>query len=322
MGDRGNYKAGMARHVDGRLFLAICRNNNDPDPLKKKFLITVYVSGDEGINWQKIPHSTLYGKEPSLAVTPDGTLVLTAQGGYFGPGADRESNPCYRSKDAGRTWETFPFKGPDYPRNLWVEKDGTLMMALTAKCDWYGEGHGIPNLIICRSKNSGETWTRLEGKVDWDWAGFGENAVIRLQDGRLLAALRRQIPGTEGEGFEDSVITESLDDGKIWSKPWQLLTTAQVHAFLTELADGRILCTYSNYHVPFGVSAVLTRDKGKTWDWDHPVQLAVSNGFYVGWAVTLQLPDKSLVTSYALTSHCGQEPDKFSTEVVKWHLPG
>ena len=156
--------------------------------------------------------------------------------------------------------------------------------------------------------------------MDWDYAGFGEIASIRLRDGRLLAALRRQIPGTEGEGFEDSFLTESMDDGRTWAKPWQLTTTAQVHAYLTELHDGRLLCTYSNYHVPFGVSAILSTDGGRTWDSDRTIRLSTSNGYYVGWAVTLELPDHSLITSYAVTSYPEQPPDRFTSEVVRWQL--
>ena len=51
--------------------------------------------------------------------------------------------------------------------------------------------------------------------------------VPRFADYRQLAALRRQIPGTTGEGFEDTVITESIDDGQSWTEPWQLTTYAQ-----------------------------------------------------------------------------------------------
>ena len=39
-----------------------------------------------------------------------------------------------------------------------------------------------------------------------------------------------------------------------------------MHAYLTELKDGRILATYSNYHLPFGVYAIVSRDGGRTWD--------------------------------------------------------
>ncbi len=322
VGPRGNYKSGFTRLPDGKLVLAVCRDNNELDPAKRRFLIFVYESSDVGLNWQEIGQTPLFGKEPALTALPDGTLVMIAQGGYFGPGAKRDEQPLARSEDGGRTWEVSIHKGEDYPRNFVVESDGSLLMITAIKPDWYNEGQGSPNLLLSRSRDGGKAWSFSEGAVDWDWPGFGEVAAIRLRDGRLLAALRRQIPGTRGEGFEDTVLTESTDAGKTWAKPWQLTTTAQVHAYLSELHDGRLLCTYSDYHVPFGVSAILSTDSGKTWDRDSTIRLSTSNGYWVGWAVTLEFPDHSLITSYAATTYREQPPDMFTCEVVRWELPG
>ena len=321
VGPRGNYKSGFARLPDGTLILAICRDNNDSDPTQRRFHISVHESRNVGLTWQEIGQTPLFGKEPALAALPDGTLLLTAQGGYFGPGARQDEYPLARSEDGGRTWDVSVHQGHDYPRNFVVEPDGTVLIVTAAKPDWYNEGGGSPNLRLERSWDGGRAWDHSEGVIAWDWPGFGEVAAIRLTDGRLLAVLRRQIPGTRGEGFEDTVLTESTDDGATWSAPRPLTTTAQVQAYLTELHDGRLLCTYSNYHVPFGVSAVMSNDGGKTWDGDHTIRLSTSNGFYVGWAVTLQLPDHDLITSYAATTYAEQPPDRFTAEVVRWRLP-
>ena len=321
VGPRGNYKSGLTRLPDGKLIMAVCRDNNATEPAKRKFIISIYESSDVGLTWQKINRTPLYGKEPSLAALPNGTLVLTAQNLNFSPGARQDENPLARSEDGGRTWEVSMIKGNDYPRNFIVEPDGSLLMITALKPDWRNQGNGSPDLLLRRSKDSGKTWVRSEGVVDWDYTRFGEVASIRLRDGRLLAALRRQIPGTTGEGFEDTYLTESRDNGITWAKPWPLTTTAQVHAYLTELHDGRLLCTYSNYHVPFGVSAILSYDGGITWDRDHTIRLATSNGYWVGWAVTLELPDHSLITSYATTAYPKQPPDMFTSEVVRWNMP-
>jgi len=320
VGSRGNYKAGFTRLPDGKLIIAVCRDNNETDRVKRRFDISIYESSDTGLTWKKINKTPLFGKEPSLAALPNGNLVLIAQKLDFSPGAKQDEHPIARSEDGGRTWEVSMHKGTDYPRNFIVEADSSLLMITAVKPDWSNKGNGSPNLLLSRSTDDGKTWTHSEGIVDWDWTAFGEVASIRLRDGRLLAALRRQIPGTEGEGFEDSYLTESLDNGKTWAKPWQLTNTAQVHAYLTELHDGRLLCTYSNYHVPFGVSAILSEDGGKTWDRDNTIRLSTSNGYWVGWAVTLELPDYSLITSYAATTYPNQPPDKFTSEVVHWNM--
>lgn len=321
VGPRGNYKAGLTRLENGKLLIAVCRNNNDPDATKKQFLIFVYESQDDGLTWQEISQTPLFGKEPSLTTLPDGSVLMTAQKGYFGPGAKLDEIPISRSNDGGRTWETQFLPGDDYPRNLIVEPDSSVLMIRALKSDWARKGDGSPKLQICRTSDAGRTWQFSEGIVDWDFPEFGEVSAIRLKSGRLLAALRRQVPGTRGEGFEDTVLTDSSDGGEHWSKPWQMTNNAEVHVYLTELADGRILATYSNYHLPWGAFAIVSKDGGITWDLQNPIQLALSADYYVGWPVTLQLPDGSLITAYASTAYLKQPPDMTTCEVVRWRLP-
>jgi hypothetical protein len=79
--------------------------------------------------------------------------------------------------------------------------------------------------------------------------------------------------------------------------------------------------SHSNYHLPWGVYGILSKDGGKSWDRDHPIQLALSADVYVGWPVTLQLPDDSLITSYAATTYRSEPPNKTTCEVVRWRLP-
>lgn len=310
VGPRGNYKAGMAALADGTLVLATCRREKPDSPT---FHLHVYRSTDQGLTWKEVGQTPLYGKEPSLTALADGSLVLTAQK----MGA-KEIHLC-RSSDGGRTWTTGTLPGADYPRNLIVEPEGSILMIRAPNSAWYGGSSS--RLQLDRSKDGGRTWQSSEGIVDWDEKEIGEVASLRTKDGRLLAALRRQIPGTKGEGFEDTLITESTDNGRHWSKPRPLGHTAEVHVYLTELADGRILATHSNYHLPWGVYAVVSKDAGKTWDTEHPIELALSAGYSVGWPVTLQLPDRSLITCYAIEAYLHQPPENVVTEVVRWRLP-
>ena len=104
-----------------------------------------------------------------------------------------------------------------------------------------------------------------------------------------------------------------------------MTNTAEVQVHLTKLHDGRILATYSNYHLPWGTYAIVSTDGGKSWDLEHPIQLSLSAGYLVGWAVTLQLPDGSLITSCTATTYYQQPPEQTSSarntcEVVRWCL--
>ncbi|MFH0962939.1 MAG: sialidase family protein [Planctomycetota bacterium] len=322
VGLRGNYKAGFTQLPDGRLVLAACRHSEDEKgtPGNKFWTVHVYESTDQGSSWKELNETPLFGKEPALAALPDGVLVLTAQEMNDRPGFKAGEMNAFRSEDQGRTWQRVRIDDEGcpypYPRNIIVDRDGPLL---------YLRAHEILNIETCRSMDGGKTWEFRAGDVDWDQKDvsrcFAEIAVLRVSDGRLLAALRREIPGMWGEGFEDTFLAESTDDGRHWSRPWRISNTAEVHMVLTELSDGRLLGTYANYHHPFGVCAIVSDDGGRTWDRDSPVQLALSASCYAGWPVTLALPDGSLITSYAITLYSEKDPPTTACEVVRWRLP-
>jgi len=317
VGPRGSYKAGFTQIPGGKLVLAACRKEADAD----FWAIDVYESGDRGDSWKRIDETPLFGKEPSLAALDDGTVILTSQGLGTRPDGVPPGTYTFRSRDGGRTWEELAVdEGDDpypYPRNIIVDEDGSFLYLRT---------HGI-DIETCRSGDRGDTWSFSVGKVDWDPKDmnaltlFAEIGVVRTADGRLLATLRREIPKTAGEGFEDTFLTDSTDDGKTWSRPWRASGTAEVHAYLTQLADGRLLMTYANYHLSYGPVAVVSEDGGKTWDRENAFQLAVSATCYAGWPVTLQLADGSLITSYATTIYAEKDPPTTVCEVVRWRLP-
>ncbi len=333
IGPRGRYKACMSQLPNGKLVVVTSRREPDYYTDSSKAFVTMYAyeSADLGLTWQKIGKHPLSGKdgkgalrakESSLTTLSDGSLVMTAQHADWTPGSDRINHIC-RSSDGGRTWDIADLPGSDYPRNLILEPDGSLLMLRS-----FERGERNSKMQLGRSGDGGKTWEFSEGVIDdWDrtefgeW--FGEVSTIRLKDGRLLAALRIQIPGTQGEGFQETLITESSDEGQHWSKTRRMTNAAEVQVYLTKLRDGRILATYSNYHLPWGVYAMISEDDGKTWDRDHPIQLALSGNFYTGWPVTLQLADGSLITSYTVRAYLEQPTGQQNvTEVVRWRLPG
>ena len=324
VGERGYYKAGIARRPDGALVIAVCcrHPDYDRDTGNRYFELHVFESADRGRTWKRIDRAALIGKEPSLAALPDGALVLTAQNADSRPDAPKRRMNMYRSQDGGRTWERIavatgaaPYP---YPRNILVDADGSLVFLYA---------HGT-DIALRRSTDGGRTWATTIGEVKWNPRDmdpttlFAEIGTLRTRDGRLLAALRREIPDTSGEGFEDTFLTESTDNGRSWATPWRVSATAEVHAHLNQLADGRLLMTWSNYHLPYGVAAAISSDGGRTWDRDRIVRLAVSADCYTGWAATVQLDDGSLVTVYATTIYASEKDrPKSACEVVRWRLP-
>ncbi len=268
----------------------------------------------------------LLGKEPSLTCLADGTLLLLTQhGGLF------------RSLDGGAAWAKPQCEPLRYTRNILPQLDGGLLL--------FDDG---PSRV--RSTDGGQTWPERESITVASAPGFrfGEASIAKLSEQDFLAAVRmcgeefeaiggppriaelpefREIPPRH-ECTDHMVLLESEDQGRHWSKPRSFLGYGEVHAYLL-LRDGRLLATYSNYHLPFGTFAVLTEDNGQTWDTDHPIQLSMSLTAFTGWANSVQLGNDDILTAYAITAylegegHAQMMPgrDDTAAEVVRWRLP-
>ncbi|MAE59728.1 MAG: hypothetical protein CMJ49_00055 [Planctomycetaceae bacterium] len=321
VGPPGNYKAAMTCLDDDTLVLAVCRQDPDDDLFK----LFIYESNDRGLIWQQIAATNLAAKEPSLTRTADGAILLTAQHADFRPDSQNVGVIIARSTDAGRTWTRADIPPSQYPKNVCLDHDSSLLF-LTV-------GPSPDQIILHRSTDHGQTWTQSTGHLDWDRdrrAKFAEIAILRLADRRLLAALRHYLPAhlnedlnptVRGHAFADTVLTESADNGATWSRPRPLTGIGEVHTDLLQLTDGRLLATYVNYHLPFGACAVVSNDNGDTWDTDHPYQLSCSSFWPAnnGWPVTLQLEDQSLLTCYAANAY-PNDPPAAVCEVVRWNL--
>ena len=192
---------------------------------------------------------------------------------------------------------------------------GLLIYSLNA-------GHGVAqDFIEVRSPR-----TLSVDKISCQRIPLGEvedykPTIVLMPDGELVLSMFTGRRLENGKIAEQAILYRSADGGLTWSKPRLMVNTAEVHVFLTELADGRILATYSDYHLPYGVSAIVSTDGGRSWDREHPARLVLSADLYVGWPVTIQLADRSLLTAYAITAYLEQPPQKTVTEVVRWKLP-
>lgn len=124
-----------------------------------------------------------------------------------------------------------------------------------------------------------------------------EPHAIQLPNGTILCHIRVQERGNEKNYFT-LYQTESVDGGKTWTKPVQILDDldgAPAHLYMT--STGLLISAYGRRNIPYGVRVMFSKDYGKTWDTNHvlfenPIR---RDG---GYPSTVELNDGSLLTVF------------------------
>lgn len=350
IGKRGFYKGALAVLPDGTLIAAPVDGlaplvevpyPSRPHSQPMSCPVRLHQSTDGARTWQPIVHSPLIGKEASLTSLEDGVLLFT----------NESTDGVGYSDDGGKTWKIIPFHTPRVHERETVgtvrspifHPDGTIsfLRCVGVGATTWPEPDDFPRCTawLVHSTDGGRTWNDRTQVETWDHAShqFAEADFARMPDGRLLSTSRLKwlyplegkplpyppasMPNDHAAGH--MVLMESTDEGRTWTEPREFLQYSEIHGQLTLLQDGRLLCTYSHYHLPFGVAGVVSDDYGKTWNFDHPLQLALSNPHGSAWPTTRQLSDGTLVTLYALTPY-HIEPAENGPNVchtVRWELP-
>lgn len=261
----------------------------------------------EGCGIQLKDGTILVGVFFNALYKPDGEYEWAWQKTVkFGEGKRLLGAYMISSKDNGRTWsppmyvETkgMPFTDVEGPADAPIEMpDGSILLPIMA----YNVRGDITNkaAVLLKSVDQGKSWQYVSSIAE-DPGGklgmFGEPGLVRTRTGRLVAGLRNQGP-------EQRIwTTYSDDDGKTW-KPVTPSPMVGHPADLTQLNDGRILCTYgvrSRVHAdPGGVRAAFSDDNGVSWRIDQEVQIRRDFlNMDIGYPESMQMADGQILTVY------------------------
>lgn len=276
--------------------------------------LDIVFSSDEGQTWTRpavVADSPTDDRNPAFGQALNGTLVVVywrygnydAEGRAYRPlRADLVSTWVTRSLDGGNSWtEPTPIDvadiewGSPFGKILTLPK-GDMLLALYGGSERTG--------YVYRSTDHGKTWKRF-GTMG---TRCNEPALVRLQSGKLLAAVRTSDSG-------GIALLESDDEGQSWSAPRRLTPNGVHPADFLLLPDGRpLLATgYRAGMGPFGVRALVGSADG-TFDWEkHFVLVDDAPSIDCGYPSSVPLKDGRVLTVYYGRStnhpqwrvHCG-----------------
>ena len=267
-------------------------------------------------------------RNPALGQLKDGTIVLAyaIAGNYDDTGLrfkggriDRDFDGAYLifSRDNGKTWTKpvldpvihafYRGKGLVSPYGKIVQlPDGTALMAVYF--EFFDERKN--QSYVFRSRDGGKTW----GEPALMGAHYNETGIVRLRDGRVLAALRSEKGG-------HLAITESTDQGRTWSAPRQITKDSEHPGDLIQLADGRVLLVFGQRNAPRGVHAMLSPD-GRQWEGARRFVLAddAPNGD-CGYPSSVEVAKGRIATIYYQVEDPKNALATSSSRVVLWSVP-
>ncbi|HEU5123331.1 MAG TPA: sialidase family protein [Verrucomicrobiae bacterium] len=137
---------------------------------------------------------------------------------------------------------------------------------------------------------------------------LSEGSIAVYDDGRVVLVVRadwskKKDPEEkfkpEGSQYFRLYQLDSQDFGKTWSQPHQLPIWGQP-AFLLKLRSGNLLMVYGHRSAPYSVRALLSHDRGQTWDAQSEITLQTfePGGWDIGYPVATQLNDGRILVAY------------------------
>ncbi|HUT95591.1 MAG TPA: sialidase family protein [Thermoguttaceae bacterium] len=284
--------------------------------------VELWVSGDAGRTWALRSLISDHSDNPNairmnhaVGLNADGELVAIVSGYQEGQKLPMLPLQCCLSGDQGVTWKRHVLDVDRVPHgDVFLLPDGRLV------CPMYTRTSEKPRRYrssILFSDDGGRSWG------DESCIAEGSEAhVIRCTSGVLLAAVRTpcldRMDGVLPHGSGE-MLFRSEDDGKTWSPGKPLSPQGQENAHLVELADGRILCSFTS-RIPglFGVVLRMSGDGGETWSC--PVVLISMPGrdwhkTDCGYPSSVQLDDGTIVTAY----YFGPKRPEWAAHGLPWH---
>jgi len=314
----------------------------------------VLYSDDRGTTWsepQLVPTHPAVNPEygENFGDTPVG-LTYLGNGKVMFSGIEKR----WVSTDFGRTWEGLllrpgrngkPWAGWQWEPYLVDRDPKTGKITRLAETAYSHEGGPYPAQdyfsqgYIRFSDDEGKTWG--DELLVPEWKGVNEVGLVRAANGNIVAYCRTDLsawyrdPGhRKPEGMDPPDlysgfgISISTDDGRTWSPVKVLFDYGRHFVSFVLLPAGELVMTYMvrvgypanvDGFPTYGIEAMISRDHGVSWDFEHRIILDEWTGNMRGnpcawWSSpqstsSVLLPDETILTVYGRAYRCEPTAD-------------
>ena len=213
----------------------------------------VYYSEDGGDTWTQVEEVETVRAHGDLFVSGDGTVILTTEdfnGKQFAVSpvdlsvvykSDSGTNELSRSEDGGQTWERV-WETPGEPRKLIAHPDDKDRLYV-----------GVRNQGIFETRDGGQTWNQMGGKVILPYV--------------FALAIDPQRPQRVYVAKEDGAFRSITGGGD-----WERMTPSSMGSINTLLVDP----DQSSRIYVVGQSIYVSEDGGDTWETAAPRSISIS----------------------------------------------
>ena len=234
---------------------------------------------------------------------------------------------CRTSEDGGDTWSSAIRVAQTAPHGPILLANGELLyFGKLFEVDMAGFSAGIGAIAAMRSRDFGRSWEPL-GTVPLfagtEEGNYHEPHVAELPGGKLVGLIRLE-PAREGADPADlglerfmQMYTESNDGGVTWTRAEPMNFHGSPPHLLAH-SSGALVGTYGRRREPFGERAMISCDRGESWQYDYILRDDGPDGD-LGYPSSVELEDGSILTAYY------QKPrsagDKCAFLWSRWRLP-
>ncbi len=330
----------VAKTADGQLLVVFSGDRDEHVcPFGKTFLVR---SNDGGNSWSEpelINNTPLDDRDAGIVVLNSGVIIVTwftslafeideyhtwirddgarVNKSSWKDASSKISNRdryewlgsfSIRSEDGGKTWSEPVMNVVSAPHGPVQLSDGRLIYMGTLM-PFTSQRIGVEESI-----DEGKTW-RVIGEVPRTDEALRrkvemcEPHICQANDGRLIGIIRKNCE-VENRGMYQ---TESLDGGRNWSEPVEILgkdgqPIKGYPPHLLKLNDGRILLSYGYRLEPFGERALISYDDGKSWDVENEIMICQSHNGDLGYPSSVELTDGKILTVYYQVEKDDEKP--------------